>query len=155
MVWNGMEPWVLFKRSSRQSIGYLISSNNSHPSNNRLPQTPPPPHPNPSSHFLFLLSRPCYYSAIIPENMVLYESPGIFFQLHAHSKNIVFFSVPTAVSKLLYFITLQCTSWLNHLLSSWHKYCTSTYCLKYNFFRVLHNLAKCPLPKVMLYVIFL
>ena len=49
------------------------------------------PHPNRSGHFLFLLSRPCYYSAIIPENTVLYEIPGIFFQLHTHSKNIVFF----------------------------------------------------------------
>lgn len=131
MVWNGMKPWVLFKWSSRQSISYLISSNNSHPSNNRLPQITPTLTP---LAIFFLLSRPCYYSAIIPENTVLYEIPGIFFELHTHSKNIVFFSFPTAASKLLYFITLQCTSWLNHLLSSWHKYCTSTYCLKYNFF---------------------
>ena len=56
-----------------------------------LKHPPPPPNPNPSGHFLFLLSRPCYYSAIIPENTVLYEIPGIFFELHTHSKNIVFF----------------------------------------------------------------
>ena len=138
MVWNGMEPWVLFKWSSRQSISYLISSSSSHPSKliiiASLKHPPPPPHPNPSGHFLFLLSCPCYYSASIPENTVLYEIPVFFFSTTYTQQEYCIFSVPTVVSKLLYFITLQCTSWLNHLLSSSHKYCTSTYCLKYNFF---------------------
>ena len=134
MVWNEMEPWVLLKWSSRQGISYLISSNNSHPSNNRRPQTPPPPQPQPlwpfSLSFIPSLLLFGYYSR---KYGIVWNS-WYFFQLHTHSKNIVFFSFPTAASKLLYFITLQCTSWLNHLLSSWHKYCTSTYCLKYNFF---------------------
>ena len=111
----------------------LFPQRNSHPSK-LIIKHPPPPHPNPSGHFLFLLSCPCYYSAIIPENMVLYEIPGFFFSTKYTQQEYCIFSVPTAVSKLLYFITLQCTSWLNHLLSSSHKYCTSTYCLKYNFF---------------------
>ena len=58
----------------------------------------------------------------------------VFFSTTYTQQEYCIFSVPTAVSKLLYFITLQCTSWLNHLLSSSHKYCTSTYCLKYSFF---------------------
>lgn len=95
---------------------------------------PPPPQPQPlwpfSLSFIPSLLLFGYYSR---KYGIVWNS-WYFFQLHTHSKNIVFFSFPTAASKLLYFITLQCTSWLNHLLSSWHKYCTSTYCLKYNFF---------------------
>ena len=34
---------------------------------------------NRSGHLLFLLSHPCYYSAIIQENTVLYEIPSNFF----------------------------------------------------------------------------
>ena len=68
----------------------LFPQRNNHPSK-LIIKHPPPPHPNPSGHFLFLLSCPCYYSAIIPENTVLYEIPGFFFQLHTHSRNIVFF----------------------------------------------------------------
>lgn len=110
----------------------LFPQRNSHPS--KLIIIASLKHPNPSGHFLFLLSCPCYYSAIIPENTVLYEIPVFFFSTTYTQQEYCIFSVPTAVSKLLYFITLQCTSWLNHLLSSSHKYCTSTYCLKYNFF---------------------
>lgn len=134
MVWNEMEPWVLFKWSSRQGISYLISSNHSHPSNNRLPQTPPPPPPQPlwpfSLSFIPSLLLFGYYSR---KSGIVWNS-WYFFSTTYTQQEYCIFSVPTAVTKLLYFITLQCTSWLNHLLSSWHKYCTSTYCLKYNFF---------------------
>lgn len=152
MVWNGMEPWVLFRWSGRQSISYLTSSNNSHPSNNSLPQitlAPPQPLWPFSLSFILSLLLFSYYSR---KYGIVWNS-WYFSSTTYTQQEYCIFSVPTAVSKLLYFITLQCTSWLNHLLSSRHKYCTSTYCLKYNFFRVLHNLAKCPLPKVMLYEI--
>ena len=133
MVWNGMEPWVLLKWSSRQSISYLISSNNSHPSNNRLPQTPPPPTLTPLAIFSFFYPVPVIIRLSFQKIRYCMKFL-VFFSTTYTQQEYCIFSVPTAVSKLLYFITLQCTSWLNHLLSSSHKYCTSTYCVKYNFF---------------------
>lgn len=95
---------------------------------------PPPPPPQPlwpfSLSFIPSLLLFGYYSR---KSGIVWNS-WYFFSTTYTQQEYCIFSVPTAVTKLLYFITLQCTSWLNHLLSSWHKYCTSTYCLKYNFF---------------------
>ena len=74
---------------------------------------PPPHHPNPSCHFLFLLSCPCYYSAIIPENTVLYEIPGIFFN-YIHTAGILYFFSPNSCIK----ITLFCNTTVYKLTQS-------------------------------------
>ena len=109
----------------RQRISYLISSNNSHPSNNRLPQITPTLWAI-SLSFIPSLLLFGYYSR---KYGIVWNS-WYFFSTTYTQQEYCIFSVPT----VLYFITLQCTSWLNHLLSSSHKHCTSTYCLKYNFF---------------------
>ena len=111
----------------------LFPQRNSHPSKLIIKHPPPPP-PQPlwpfSLSFILSLLLFGYYSR---KYGIVWNS-WFFFSTTYTQQEYCIFSVPTAVSKLLYFITLQCTSWLNHLLSSSHKYCTSTYCLKYNFF---------------------
>ena len=111
----------------------LFPQRNSHPSKLIIKHPPPPP-PQPlwpfSLSFILSLLLFGYYSR---KYSIVWNSWGFFSTTYTQQEYCIF-SVPTAVSKLLYFITLQCTSWLNHLLSSSHKYCTSTYCLKYNFF---------------------
>lgn len=108
---------------SKQSISYryLISSNN------RLPQITPTP--TPLGNFSFFYPIPVIIRLLFQKIRYCMKFL-VFFSTTYTQQEYCIFSVPTAVSKLLYFITLQCTSWLNHLLSSSHKYCTSSYCLK-------------------------
>ena len=114
----------------------LFPQRNSHPSKliiiASLKHPPPPPQPLWPFSLSFILSL-LLFSYYSRKYGIVWNS-CFFFSTTYTQQEYCIFSVPTAVSKLLYFITLQCTSWLNHLLSSSHKYCTSTYCLKYNFF---------------------
>lgn len=112
----------------------LFPQRNSHPSKLIIiASLKHPPTPTPLAIFSFFYPVPVIIQLLFQK--IRYCMKFLFFFSTTYTQQeYCIFSVPTAVSKLLYFITLQCTSWLNHLLSSSHKYCTSNYCLKYNFF---------------------
>ena len=103
MVWNEMEPWVLLKWSSRQGISYLISSNNSHPSNNRRPQTPPPPPtPTPLAIFSFFYPVPVIIRLLFQKIWYCMKFLVFFSTTYTQQEYCIFF-IPNSCIKIALF----------------------------------------------------
>lgn len=85
---------------SRQSISYLISSNKSHPSNNRLPQITPTP--TPLGNFSFFYPIPVIIRLLFQKIRYCMKFL-VFFVHYIHTAGVLYFFSPNSCIKITLF----------------------------------------------------